>query len=223
MIEAISKEARWFLTREKIQPIKVWFENLDKPQYLGDNDIYPRQDYYLIMPGVENLGIKIREPKKDTASGKLKTTFEVKRLISENEQIELGNNNKAYSNKWQKLGYELTEGGNDLLSVNSLSPSSGSSWLRVDKNRILAKYDAEHKSIAEENAYPDETCGIELTRVKIDNSVYYSFGLEAFSKSGYKRDENLSGCCSFIFDQIVLTGLTLESSLSYPEFLARMR
>ena len=78
------------------------------------------------------------------------------------------------------------------------------------------------KSIAEGNAFPDEACGIELTRIKINNSVYYSFGLEAVSKSGQKLDENFSGCCNFIFDQISVTGLTLESSLSYPEFLAAM-
>ncbi|HZI54382.1 MAG TPA: hypothetical protein VFD56_11785, partial [Chitinophagaceae bacterium] len=61
-----------------------------------------------------------------------------------------------------------------------------------------------------------------LTRIKINDSVYYSFGLEAASKSGQKLDENFSGCCNFIFDQISVTGLTLESSLSYPEFLAAM-
>ena len=58
--------------------------------------------------------------------------------------LEMGNNNNAYSNKWQKLSYELTEDGTDLLSINSLLPASGSNWLRVDKDRILAKYDAEH-------------------------------------------------------------------------------
>ena len=87
MTETISKECRWFLTSEKIQPIKVWFESLNNPQRLGNKDIYPRQDYYLVMPGVKNLGIKIREPKKDAATGKMKTSLEVKRLISENEHI----------------------------------------------------------------------------------------------------------------------------------------
>jgi len=223
MTETISKECRWFLTSEKIQPIKVWFEGLHKPQCLGDKDIYPRQDYYLVMPGVKNLGIKIREPKKDAATGKMKTALEVKRQISENEQIEMGNNNNAYTNNWQKLSYELTENGTDLISVNSLLPAPGSSWLRVDKDRILAKYDAETKSIAEGNSFPDEGCGIELTRIKINNAAYYSFGLEAFSESGQMLDENFSGCCNFIFDQIPVTGLALESSLSYPEFLAMIR
>lgn len=223
MTETISKECRWFLTSEKIQPIKGWFERLHQPQRLRDKDIYPRQDYYLVMPGVKNLGIKIREPKKETSTGKMKTALEVKRQISENEQIEMGNNNNAYTNKWQKLSYELTEDGTDLISINSLLPAPGSSWLRVDKDRILAKYDAETKSIVEGDASPDEACGIELTRIKINNSIYYSFGLEAFSKSGQKLDENFTGCCNFIFDQISVTGLTLESSLSYPEFLAMMR
>ena len=139
MTEIISKECRWFLTSEKIQPIKVWFESLDNPQRLGNTDIYPRQDYYLVMPRVKNLGIKIREPKKDAATGKMKTSLEVKRLISENEHMEMGNNNNAYSNKWQKLSYELTEDGKDLLSINSLLPASGSNWLRVDKRQDTRK------------------------------------------------------------------------------------
>jgi len=222
MSETISKETRWFLAKEKVQPIITWFEGLNKPQYLSDDAIYPRKDFYLVMPEVENLGIKIREPKKDAVSGKIKTALEVKRLISENEELELRNNNKGYSNKWQKLSYELTEGGSDLLSVNSSLSSSGNNWLRVDKDRILAKYDAQHKTITEGNADLDESCGIELTKIKINNSVFYSFGLEAISKSGHKLDKNFSGCCSYIFDQINLTGLSPESSLSYPEFLAKM-
>ena len=222
MIEIISKEARWFLSNEKVQPIKDWFHGLAKPQKLADDDIYPRQDYYLTMPGVENLGIKIREPKKDEGTGKMKTSLEVKRLISKNKPIELENHNRGYSNKWQKLSYELKEGGSDLLSINWSLPSSGNNWLRVDKDRILAKYDAEHKSITGDNTDLDEACGIELTKIKINNSVFYSFGLEAFSKSGDKLDENFDGCCSYIFARITLTGLTLESSLSYPAFLSTM-
>src|SRR5688572_10836818 len=214
MTEMKSKEARWFLSNEKVQPIKDWFLSLAKPQKLGDDHIYPRQDYYLIMPGVQNLGIKIREPKKDEVTGKMKTSLEVKRLISENNPIELKNHNRGYSNKWQKLSYELKEGGSDLLSINWSLPSSGNNWLRVDKDRILAKYDAEHKSITGVNTDLDEACGIELTKIKINNSVYYSLGLEAFSKSGDKLDENFDGCCSYIFARITLTGLTLESSLS---------
>jgi len=222
MTETLSKETRWFLANEKVQPIKDWFQGLSKPKHFNVDEIYPRQDYYLIMPGVENLSIKIREPKKDAATGKIKTALEVKRLVSENEPLELKNNNNGYSNKWQKLSYELTETGNDLLSINSLLPFSGDNWLRVDKDRILAKYDAKHNSIAGEDDYPDEACGIELTKVKLNNSVYYSFGLEAFSKSGDKLDKNFAGCCNYIFDQINVTGLALGSSLSYPEFLATL-
>ena len=118
------------------------------------------------MPGVENLGIKIREPKKDEVTGKMKTSLEVKRLISENKPIELKNHNRGYSNKWQKLSYELKEGGSDLLSINWSLPSSGNNWLRVDKDRILAKYDAENKSIVDGNATLDEACGIELNKNK---------------------------------------------------------
>lgn len=221
MIESISKEIRWFLTKDKIQPIEDWFKSLRKPQKLGDDVFYPRQDYYINMPKVKNLGIKIREPKKDDDTGKLKTALEIKRQISDNEQIELNNNNIAYSNKWQKFSYELIEGEEGILSINFPLPSEDKNWLRVDKDRITVRYDAESKSIYEGNDYLNEACGIELTKVKILKSVYYSFGLEAFSKSGYKLDDNFSECCDFVFSVIGLKGLTIEESLSYPEFLSK--
>jgi hypothetical protein len=220
MTETLSKETRWFLSNEQVQPIKDWFLGLSQPKHFNVDEIYPRQDYYLIMPRVENLSIKIREPKKDASTGKIKTALEVKRLLSENEPLKLRNDNNGYSNKWQKLSFELAERNNDLLSINPLLSFSSDNWLRIDKDRILAKYDAEHNTIAGENGYPDEACGIELTKVKLNNSVYYSFGLEAFSKSGNKLDRNFARCCNYIFDQINITGLALESSLSYPEFLA---
>ena len=221
MTEYISQETRWFLKINEIGPIVTWFESLSNPQHLGDNDSYPRQDYYLNMPGVGNLGIKLREPKKDAVTGKMKALLEVKQMISEKELLELTNKHvKGYAAKWQKLSYEFIEGGNDFLSLNRQLSPSDNHWIRVDKDRMLAMYDAEKKSIAAGKAIPGEGCGIELTRIKVNGPVYYSFGLEAFSRSGKKLERNFTECCDFTFTQIRVLGLTPETSLSYPEFLA---
>ena len=221
MIEAISRETRWFLPDDKMHPITAWFESLPGSPRLGDSHSFPRQDYYLNMPGVEDIGIKVREPKKDSENGKIKSLFEVKRLISEKEPMKFANNNNGYSGKWQKLSYELTDSKNDLILINPSLPSSDNNWIHIDKDRILVKYDANNKLIVEGSTNIREGCGIELAKIRIDKSVHYSFGLEAFSESGKKLDKNFYDCCDLIFDQPGLTGLALESSFSYPEFLVK--
>jgi len=222
MTEVISRELRWFLSDDKMAPIAAWFTSLPGSPRLGDGLSFPRQDYYLKMPGVDNIGIKIREPKKDKDSGKIKSLLEVKRLISEKESIKFHNNNHGYSGKWQKLSYELTDTGNDLLLINPMIASSDSNWIRVDKDRLLVNYDAKNKLIVEGNNEVEEGCGIELVKIKIVNSVYYSFGLEAFSKSGKELDKNFYECCDVAIAQVGVSGLGPDYSFSYPEFLVKM-
>ena len=222
MFEVLSRETRWFLPGHKVQPIAAWFEGVTSLRLSRDKHSFPRQDYYLKMPGVENLGIKIREPKKDNDTGKIKSHLEVKRMISEKEMSGFANNNNGYTGKWQKLSYELSDRGNDLLLINPLIKSSGNNWIRVDKDRILVTYDAKKKSIIEGSAEIGNGCGIELAKIKINNSVHFSFGLEAFSKSEEKLDKNFYECCDLVFDQIGVTGLALDSSFSYPGFLVKM-
>ena len=222
MIEVISRETRWFLPGDRVPSIAAWFQGLPGSPRLGNSPKFPRQDYYLRMPGVENIGIKIRDPKKDKDSGRIKSLLEVKRLITEKEPVTFQNNNHGYSGKWQKLSYELTETGNDLLLINSSIPSSDKSWVRADKDRVLVKYDAKNKLIVEGSSDIKEGCGIELTKIKINTSINFSFGLEAFSESGKKLDQNFYECSKLVFDQIGLTGLALDYSFSYPEFLVQM-
>jgi len=222
MIEVISRETRWFLPGDKVPSIEAWFMGLPGSPRLGNSHKLPRQDYYLKMPGVETIGIKIREPKKDKDSGKIKSLLEVKRLITEKEPVTFQNNNYGYSAQWQKLSYELTGAGNDLLLINSSIPSSDKNWVRADKDRILVKYDATNNLIVEGSSVIKEGCGVELTKININTSINFSFGLEAFSESGKKLDQNFYECSKLVFDQIGLTGLALEYSFSYPEFLVKM-
>ncbi len=190
------------------------------PQKFGEDDFYSRQDYYLSIPGVKNLGIKIREPKIDIGSGKLRTLLEVKQQFYENELMELAYGNKAYSNKWQKFSYEITDGEDNVLNVNFSFPASDKNWIKIDKERVIVRYDPDTKSIIEGNILLNEACGIELTKIKVSGKVYYSFGLEAFSKSGKKMDDNFKECCDRIFPLIGIKDFELKDSLSYPEFLS---
>jgi hypothetical protein len=220
MTQLISKEIRWFLSNNDIKPIERWFENLSTPQKIENDNAYPRQDFYLNMPGVKNLGIKIREPKKDIHSGRWKTKFEIKRQIEANDEIECSNHVKGYANKWQKLSYELTEGGENILSINFPMASPGKDWIRVDKNRIMTQYDAETRRIYQGDDLLNEACNIELTKIKITGKVYYSFGLEAYNQSGNKLDDIFRECCDVVFTSINSEGLTTGHSFSYPEFLS---
>jgi hypothetical protein len=221
MKRAVSNEIRWFtIPPGDQQKIERWFANLNPPRKIADNDVYSRQDYYLLLDGVENLGIKLREPKKVAETGKLKTALEIKRQISGSREWKL-NSNTGYANKWEKFSYDLAEGGDSLLWLNAALPASDTNWVKVDKERILAKYDADINSIVNENERPKEGCGVELTKIRISGKVYYSFGMEAFSESGKQIDTNFTKCAELIFNDLNLAGFKFEDSLSYPEFFAR--
>jgi len=223
MEQLISKEIRWFLSTTGIKPIERWFENLSTPQKIADDNVYPRQDFYLNMPGVKNMGIKIREPKEDNHYGRWKTKFEVKRQIETNNKIEFNNQVKGYANKWQKLSYELTGAEENILSINFPMRTESKEWIRVDKNRIMVQYNAETRRIYQGDDLLNEACGIELTKIKIAGNVYYSFGLEAFSKSGNRLDDTFRECCDVVFSSINSEGLTPDHSFSYPEFLSSLQ
>jgi len=58
MDEIVKREMRWFLPGVVPPEARAWFENLP-----GDHVVaaYPREDIYLIVPGRDDLGPKIRE------------------------------------------------------------------------------------------------------------------------------------------------------------------
>ena len=215
-----SAETRWFFdNRKSARPIENWFHHFR----LTLNDrLFDRHDYYLKLPGVINLGLKIREP--NLIKGKMKGKLEAKTLVKELPLVRLRGDNTGKANQWSKFSFNLAEDDAALLSILNNYPAAADAtgklsrehWIKLEKSRILVTYDPTTKQITDTK--PDEGCGIEFTAIRVDSTTHYSFGLEAFSSRG-NQEPLLYEALSFVFDQIKINGLSAKNSLTYPEFI----
>jgi hypothetical protein len=217
-----STEIRWFFQdRKEIAGIEKWFSDFHLE--LDDGD-FERQDYYLKMSSETKFGLKIREPKKEI-SGKWKGKLEAKILIKELAAIELENGNSGRANQWTKFSFSLQAGEETLEEImatylhDNYSDNDDAHWIKMEKNRILLKYDIEQKKFIKGEVLINEGCGIELTAIRINDNLYYTFGLEAFSVTG-RHEQNFFETLHYVFSKLKVPFLSTSNSLTYPEFLS---
>jgi hypothetical protein len=173
-----------------------------------------------------NLGLKIREPKRDSA-GNLSGKLDAKVLINELPVLELKGHNSGTANEWTKFSFNLEQNDRTLTEILQSFSQEGPGpivkghhfWVRLDKSRILLKYEPAQNKVFAVDMNIAEGCGIELTAIRINGARYYSFGLESFSESGQQR-KNFYATLEFLFSEINITSLSIANSLSYPQFLA---
>lgn len=209
-----SAEIRWFFVAEaEVAILQEWFKSYK--QFFTGN--WSRADYYLWQPNIKTTGVKLRE-------GKL----EIKILLAGQKELPIGSINSGITNNWVKYSFNLPdsdEESNKLLAQFSSQPVStrDDCWVRVDKERLLVKFSLENselKNIAPD-AWPDEGCGLELTKIKVNQKTYYTFGLEAFSKTRL-QEHVLHRVINEIMPAIKVTNLQVPHSQAYPEFLASL-
>lgn len=209
-----STEIRWVLTKEQKMTVINWFKNYNT--CFINEDSYPRLDYYLAIPGVTSLGIKIRDLITG-ADGISKGKVEIKKLLYDFGEIELAQNSFGRINQWMKYSFNTLE---DTL-INTIIQENIEKkdlWLPLPKDRILLKYDFLSKKICSAKEQIEEGCGIELTRFDFKNCPYFTLGFEAFSSTNNDY-EILIGTLNEMFQSIGLVGLKSIDSKSYPEII----
>ncbi|QNF35534.1 hypothetical protein HUW51_23540 [Adhaeribacter swui] len=211
-----SAEIRWFFNNlTEVNALEKWFNS--RNLFFAGN--WDRADIYLWQPGLEKLGIKIREGK-----------VEVKVLLADKGEWPLAAENSGLANDWVKYSFGLQESDEEnkkLLQQFSSATlkTENDLWVRVDKERLLQKYAInlaeKHIQPIAPDAWPEEGCGVELTKVKINEQTYYTFGLEAFSKS-HQESGNLRFVLNMLLPEIPGQNLKAQQSYSYPSFLNKL-
>jgi hypothetical protein len=211
-----SAEMRWFFkNRAEIKLIEKWFNT----QGLFLANKWDRADIYLWQPGLNKLNVKIREGK-----------IEVKILLADRGVTAFANHNTGLANDWVKYSFGLQESDEEnekLLQQFSEQPGEVQKqiWVRVDKERLLIKFSVDPVNNSwnkvPENTWPEEGCGVELTRIRVHDKTYYSFGLEAFSKTR-QEPRNLEITLQHIIPEIQVIYLNHHHSNSYPGFLQEL-
>ncbi|QMU26825.1 hypothetical protein [Adhaeribacter radiodurans] len=211
-----SSEIRWFFNSlSEVSPVQKWF-NTQQKFFSGQWD---RADIYLWQPDLKTHSVKIREGK-----------IEVKILLIDRGVVTINHKSSGIGNDWVKYSFELKESDAEnkaLLEQFSQTTveTNESLWVRVDKERLLVKFSLDELndtlSITPEDFWPNEGCGVELTKIKVNQQEYYTFGLEAFSKTKQEK-RNLDRVLNHVFTEIQLNNLRSDQSHSYPVFLANL-
>lgn len=151
-----SIELRWFCRGTLPAEVQDWFNS----EALGEAPEAPeeREDFYLLLPECETLGIKLRQER-----------LEIKWRKAELGVLRFGDNVEGKAEKWVKWICE----DKTLESLVTVDVESKANWVGVVKVRSLRKY---------------PNCSFEITRLTIKGDAWWSFALEAYGEEANLMD-----------------------------------
>ncbi|MCM8571066.1 hypothetical protein NE848_16835 [Gramella jeungdoensis] len=192
-----SKEIRWFGKKED-KEISSWFAG----RGITFENTEPRTDFYLPLPGKKDIGIKLREG-----------NIEIKHLLAKPEKGKLSAKAHGYFERYTKWSFSTEK--DDVLS-HKIIQAKEYDWLEVQKERMGCKLMEGSNGIKHLVKIEDQIpygCQLEYTRIKLNNTTWYTFGLEWF---GEKEIEVGPELVEKILGNSTLNG---KNSMGYAEFL----
>ena len=185
-------ELRWFLRGSPPGPVVAWFERVaDPPQ--------TRTDVYLVLPGTDALGVKIRGGT---------TSFELKLRPRPGAPLALPNGVSGQLEEWQKWSFSRSW---TTRFLPRLGLPKGR-WAAVQKHRRMT-------------AIPyrgDSGCNVELTTLEVSDQTWSTLGFESF---GPEPDlvPALEAAAEKLFGSLALPGgLDTRLSCGYPGWLVTL-
>ncbi len=200
-----SAEIRWFHRGALGSATTKWFAD-------GKTlDAEERTDRYLVFPGCESGGVKMRTYGQ-------KRNFEIKLLRGAAEPLMLPSGVSGRADCWVKWSYG--DPAVDDLVRDLMRASDGS--VDVEKTRYLRKFSTDSGSPAEVDptARPTAGCGIELTGLVVRNEAWWSFALEAFGAPENVRATLETVARAFLHTRRPADAFSTANSCSYPAWLA---
>lgn len=202
-----SAEVRWFFEGPVPDDIEQWFCRgglLSKAE--------PREDHYLAFPASLGLNVKLRE-------GRLEIKSLVKALGVRDFAADVSGNVEM----WEKR----IAGDAAVKEFEKLRSNTSHLWIAVKKERTLRTFSLDSDSIQEVQAgkvFLSNGCNVELTRITVNGSEYWSFGFEAFGNSS-RVEESLMKVVAHVLSGAHRPHDTFPTanSHSYPEWLARFK
>ena len=185
-------ELRWFFRRPPPQPVVDWFEKRTEPPET-------RSDVYLVLPGTDALGVKIRGGT---------TNFELKLRPRPPQRLGLPGGITGHLEEWQRWSFSRP-------GISRLFPRLGlpkAHWVEVRKERRLTTLPFRG----------DAGCQVEITALETQGQQWTTVGFEA---SGPELDlvPALEAAADALFGSIDLPGqLGADLSCGYPGWLATL-
>ncbi len=201
MFTVTTAEIRWFLRGYPESGLSEWLQGL--------NGIFeeqePRDDLYLLFPGQEGLGIKLRE-------GRL----EFKKRLGVSRDHLLGPATGQVET-WIKWSFQAATG---IHSEGAQLEGSGH-WITVSKKRYLQKYGIDPEGslvLPPSGGYPEMGIVAELSGLQINGADWWTIGLECFGRAGEVQALLLANGDRILKD-IPVTALHPANCMGYPEWI----
>lgn len=207
-----SGEVRWFFRGKAAVELHRWFETggcgRDEPE---------RTDDYLLLPGCEAAGVKLRD-------GRL----EIKARTSSPTRTEFTGGIGGWCDTWVKWS---SHAGN-VTRFRSQIVRPEDNWLSVTKKRYLRLFSLESDEPAEiavGQSWLSRGCQVELTDIGVRPSgqegkpaaAWWSLSFESFGQSDTLL-ESLDLVVPVFFVEAPPVTLDYDSSYSYPAWLNRL-
>jgi hypothetical protein len=195
-------EVRWFLCEEPELTDRLW------DWFTEEKNLPPRErtDSYLLFPGCESIGVKLREGR-----------FEIKALRGASETVRYGPDVTGRADTWVKWSH-TQEGVDSWIKALGEEPEG---WIQVKKKRWLRKFslDTGKPEEAKPSEWPDEGCNVELTSVQAGGSNWWTIGFEAFGTANTLRRNLHVVAEHFFLKNTPPIPLYATNSCSYPVWL----
>jgi hypothetical protein len=210
-----SVEVRWFFGGAVDERVAAWIDG-GAPT--------TRQDLYLVLPGSDDMGVKLRGPEV-TARGPQPARFEVKARVARRGVLDAALGEVRVSGhveEWLKWSYE-----GETLGPFVQGLLGHPARVAVDKARVQRKYDLAPGRVP----FPRIAAGtevprgayLELARVRAGGTVGWSVGVEAFGPlEDAALEEALHRFVGEAFRDCPRS-LRLEESASYPGWLSALQ
>jgi hypothetical protein len=194
-----TREIRWFFEQDR-PGLRAFYEGLSPVQYRRET----RVDVYMILPGREDLGIKIRQ-------GRLELKFRT--AGPETTIISPGIRGRAET--WEKHGFELLP---DRIPL-ALPGDSDASRISVSKDRWVTLVRVADGQLHFEIPGPLNPGSIQMeyTRIRFKGQQWYTLGFEWPEGRPFDLPE------SFLSKWVLPEGLSEGISRGYPDFLNRFK
>jgi hypothetical protein len=209
-------EVRWFYAGDLPKEVRQQFGCAELHQDNGKPE--KRQDLYLILPDVENLGIKLRgkdEQHKDDAD-----VLEIKRRQNERKYVTFSMGTVGYLEHWDKWTFR---GLSDPPLLSMILTAQDKAWIGIEKVRCQQLYaitpDRRVLAVPLHTSVPNG-CNVELTQLMLpQQQCWWTLGFEAFSDTNDALEDNAILVANDFFTRTQLGRLEEKVSFGYPQWL----
>jgi hypothetical protein len=217
----LTMEVRWFYKDGLPKPTFDLHRFRKGDLSLDQTKAKIRTDFYLCLPGVESLGMKLRgeEDQSERATSRKEMNLEVKSRQREYGTTAFPTGQTGRLEYWSKSVFS-TESTNP--QIFDLLQAENNAWIVVTKERYLRLYEVVNGK--EAHPFPLEKrctdgCRVELTKLTVHQQNWWTLGFEAFGATEEAMVNNLKLSAHVFFTQTGWEGFEEKDSSAYPKWL----